>query len=110
MDIPKQIKVAANIVDIESWPIGEAFPEGRYGDFTQSLLKIRVSDGTKLSISQNTLLHEVLHSIYHAYNMYSEDDEERTVTAMANGLIQVLQDNPALVNFLMDEEVDSETK
>lgn len=48
----------------------------------------------------NTLIHELLHAIYDVYHIQDTDDEERTVTTMANGLTQVLKDNPELFTVL----------
>jgi len=45
-------------------------------------------------------LHEVLHAIWHNYNMNDQDDEERTVSQMAMGLAQVLVDNPELLRYI----------
>ena len=48
-----------------------------------------------------TLVHEVLHAVYHAFDIPSEDaDEETVVTKMAGGLAQVIIDNPALIEWL----------
>lgn len=48
----------------------------------------------------NTLLHEILHGIYHIYNIQQGDEEERVVNTFANGMIQVFQDNPDLLTYL----------
>ena len=42
----------------------------------------------------NTVVHETFHAIWYASNLPEEADEEDVVTCLANGLQQVLRDNP----------------
>ena len=43
----------------------------------------------------NTVVHETLHAVWHSANLPDEGvDEEDVVTCLANGLQQVLRDNP----------------
>lgn len=48
----------------------------------------------------DTLLHEILHGVYAAYNIKGKDKEERTVRTITHGLAQVWRDNPVLIEFL----------
>lgn len=52
----------------------------------------------------NTMLHEVLHAVWHTQGLRTEDGaEERVINSLTNGLHQVLRDNPALVAWLLQE-------
>lgn len=50
----------------------------------------------------DSFLHEILHGIYHVTGLSDEDNEERTVTALAHGLIEFIQRNPRAVAWLQD--------
>ena len=55
----------------------------------------------------DTLVHELLHIIAYEYALFDDDDhEERVVTAMANGLIQLLVRNPDLGRYLLETTND----
>lgn len=50
----------------------------------------------------NTLIHETLHAIFHTQGiLVDHDTEELVVNAMANGLTQVLRDNPEWIEFVL---------
>ena len=49
---------------------------------------------------QDTVLHEVLHAILRQQGRPYTKAEELHVTALAPGLLSVLQENPALVRYL----------
>lgn len=61
---------------------------------------IRLKPGMKRSKSQEVLLHEVLHAC--GYPSLAERDEE-FVDTVAPQLLQVLQQNPKLVQFLIQK-------
>ena len=44
----------------------------------------------------DTLLHEILHAIWHEYGLADREPEEHAVLMLATGLTQVLYDNPKL--------------
>lgn len=49
-----------------------------------------------------TLLHEILHGVWYAYNLEDGLKEEAVVTALGTGLMAVFVDNPDLMKVLMD--------
>ncbi|MGN1138918.1 MAG: hypothetical protein ACI4RM_05670 [Ruminococcus sp.] len=57
---------------------------------------IKVSKTGSLEHQQMVFLHEILHGIYDNYVPDNSYDEETIVTQMANGLYQVLVDNPEI--------------
>lgn len=44
--------------------------------------------------NRNTILHEVLHAVWYSLGMEEPASEEHVVTALSNGLMMVLRDNP----------------
>lgn len=50
---------------------------------------------------RDTLLHEVLHAIYSAFQLQDGETEERVVGNLATGLMTVLDENPWLREDLM---------
>jgi hypothetical protein len=48
------------------------------------------------SESADTLLHEVLHCLWRAFDLGLEDEEEHIVSVLATGLTTVMRDNPQL--------------
>lgn len=57
------------------------------------------------SIEQvNTLIHECLHAIYHTQGIKTDGDvEELVVNSLANGLVQMIRDNPQLIEYILSE-------
>jgi hypothetical protein len=52
----------------------------------------------------NTFVHEVLHAIFSVahYEFASDEDEENTVTCMANGLTAFFKNNPEAIVWIMN--------
>jgi hypothetical protein len=85
---------------IEEWSAAAASGAGKFGEVchTSFLIKIR-SDVDAIEIA-NTLLHEILHCCWRNGVLDEKDDEERVVLVLANQLLQVWRDNPAVVAFM----------
>ena len=53
----------------------------------------------------DTLLHEVLHAVWHCSGLHDgKYNEEQVVRGLTTWLLLVLRDNPDLVGYLCDEE------
>ena len=66
---------------------------------------IRISTAQSEAAERDTLLHELLHSIWYVMGVEppesaTADFEEYVVARMATGVLCVLRDNPKLVTFL----------
>ena len=61
--------------------------------------KIEIRSRLKWEEEANTLLHELLHAIYHCYRIKDKSDEEVTVTTMSNGLMELMTRNPKLQEY-----------
>ena len=61
---------------------------------------IEVISGLDSYMDRTTLLHEIMHAILRQQGRYYCKAEEEYVTALANGVITVLDDNPKLRKYL----------
>ena len=59
---------------------------------------IKYSDQHPESVVADTVLHEVLHAIWHNYLSEDSAEEEKAVTMLTHGLIQVIRDNPKFID------------
>lgn len=96
----KKVRVAAFDFEIIPWTHKEATSMQRYGECSSFELKIRI-DETLVPVQMvDTLLHEIGHAIYWAYNIEDEDKEERIVSTQATAWTQIFRDNPELLSFI----------
>lgn len=72
-----------------------------YARFSSSLGVIQMSrELHKNDVTvMNTLIHELIHSIFYNYHLPSEH-EEQIVSCVTNGLCTILRLNPDLVNYI----------
>jgi len=61
---------------------------------------IFVNTNLKEDIRANTLLHEIMHVIYHNYSIGTPEEEEKIVESFSNGLFAFLRQNQ---NFVIEE-------
>lgn len=99
LDLPKSIRVAAFDITVEEMDSKAATSKARYGEFSSLELKIRIEESGNIK-TVDTLIHEINHAIYWAYNIEDGDKEERIVSIMATAWTQVYRDNPYLVRFI----------
>ena len=71
-----------------------------YGECWQEQGTIKVETGLDSYMDRTTLLHEIMHAILRQQGRYYCKAEEEYVTALANGVITVLDDNPKLRKYL----------
>ena len=50
-----------------------------------------------------TLMHEVVHAILHQRGLYKASDDEELVDELAKGFVNLIRQNPKLVNFIKGE-------
>lgn len=76
-----------------------------FGRCTFLRKKIDISPDLCLRAEQQTTIHELLHAIRHEQGReYMNEVEEDFVNSLANGLLEVLQQNPRLVAYLLHHE------
>jgi len=104
MKLPKNVKIANHIFKITEWHSGEANASNKFGQCDCNELTIKISTDHADSHTKETLLHETLHGIFWSYGLRDGDNQERIVTTLAAGLMQVFQDNKEVYKFLNGEQ------
>jgi hypothetical protein len=64
--------------------------------------EINIRDGMPPVEEADTVLHEIMHAVWEHMDIGHRRVEESVVRKLATGLTQVFQDNPALVQYLVD--------
>lgn len=95
---PRTIRLGYKDVGIRFVPSDALGVGGAMGAYSGNS-GVMVADDLDSMERVNTVLHEVLHAVFHAgsaRNVISADTEELAVDTMANGLTQLMRDNPEL--------------
>ena len=98
-DMPKTAKIGPHVYRVERWPASK-IPEidgneaNAFHDPDGLLIVVR--QRLRRSKAQEFTVHEFLHSIWPA----GDPREEENVTSLAPRLLQLVQDNPELVEYL----------
>jgi hypothetical protein len=98
--LPKKLRIGGRTYKIMSWQAKEAATAGKFAECDKVNKIIRVDESWGEVEAAASLLHEILHAVFEEYVMKPDDDEERTVTTMEKGLIQVIKDNPKLWEYI----------
>lgn len=97
MKLPKRIRVGYRWYKVITWKHLEADASQRFGECDKNQAIIRVDPKYGPTKTCNTLLHEVLHAVWHDRIGEKEAEEERVVTSFADGLCALARDNPEIV-------------
>lgn len=92
--LPAEVKIIGKTYKIE--PVPEMDDE--CGACYDSKQLIKISEDLPQELSQDTLLHEVMHAI--DFQMHT-NMKERQISAMAAGLTAVFKENPTFVKYLL---------
>ena len=92
---PKHIRVG-----YRNWRIKCAELRDRYGECDKEAGLILYSPGQSPDVRLNTIIHEILHACFESGHVVDSDDEEKTVTILANQLSDVLSSNPDLLQWI----------
>jgi hypothetical protein len=96
--MPKTVKVGVHTYSILRKSKSQMGDDLGTCDFNE--LQILLRKQLRKSVSKETLIHEILHAAtYPSLNEKTMTDED-FVTAVSPVLLQVLQDNPELVEYL----------
>lgn len=110
MEYPKQLRIGYRNYNLE---FGRDVALGNMGESQHIAQKVRINTDYIQVEQANTLLHEALHCIYDI-NLPSTDEykkiEEEIVTQLTHGLIQMIQDNPKVIEFIINAANDTGIK
>lgn len=96
--MPKSIKVGAHVYSVLRKP--KVFTE-ELGECDFNTLQIFVKQRLRKSKAKEILIHECLHACTHpSLNSEKKWTDEDFVTAVAPVLLQVIQENPDLLEYL----------
>lgn len=100
--MPEFVKVGFRQYRIVEWSPRGAMAEGCSGQCDLTMAEIRVFTGLGWNKAANTLLHEVLHAVWYFHGLSDDDNQERYVNVIANGLSAVWVDNPDVITWIND--------
>lgn len=100
MELPKLIKVAGFDIKIVEWERLAASAAHRFGEWSDVESIIRIDTSVEKSNVIDTVLHELNHVIFWAYNLEEKDSEERICATLATAYLQVWRDNPKLYDWI----------
>lgn len=100
--LPQSVRIGYRTYAVKAISPIAATSREMFGECDNCLGEIRIRADLDPVKQANTLLHEVLHACWYVANVDDGDNQERTVTALANILTQVWRDNPELVAFLAE--------
>ncbi len=94
---PASIRIIGKTFEVEWQERIEHEGECVNGLFDSDTQQIQVVGNLPLELSQDALLHEVMHAVEFSMGL---DLEESVVNRMATGLLAVIKDNPRFVSYL----------
>lgn len=101
MELPDKIKIGPYLFDVAERNEAWHRQTGDFGSMVFEDLQINiVTSHRPHALVVDTLVHEVLHSIWAAAHLEEKDAEEKIVATMATWFLLVWQDNPELRKFM----------
>lgn len=88
-----KLRIGYRTYEIQAMDLDDRLDSGRAGWCDRATGRIAVFPEQAPDELADTMVHEVLHAIWHERDL-PEDDEERIVRALAHGLTALLKDHP----------------
>ncbi len=99
MKMPSHVIVGPYDVAIKELDSSDA--EKNYGLFNSEKMEIRLrKEFSSPQQAADTLLHEILHAVWHISGMSHKDGEERLVSSLATQICAVVRQNPGIIDWL----------
>ena len=95
-----EVKIAGFIFKVKKMARKANRVEGRMGFFSSTSGEISICTDYPDDQNVDSLLHEIGHAIWWAYNIEESDPEERVVRTQATAWTQVFRDNPQLLPWI----------
>jgi len=100
--LPGSVRIGPFVLKIEPTSVHESNGRREWGSCSVQAQKITIqSDMPTPAKAVDTLIHEIMHAIFWAYNIADEDKEERTVASLGTALTALHLDNPWLGPWIM---------
>jgi hypothetical protein len=100
MKLPKKVTVGAYTFKIKRWSQEMTQDKDAYGQFLPRQMYIGLDPNLTGTLLLDTLIHEINHCVFFAYNIHDKDEEERTVHTISTAWTQIYRDNPRLLKFI----------
>ena len=97
MQLPKKVKIGCFTYTVEEWREDLAEAAECFGTCSDKHQVLQIATHHGDERTHATLLHEILHAIWHVWSIEAEDGEERTIQVITHGLMAVINDNPKLL-------------
>lgn len=104
-NMPRSLRIGAHDYSIELMPTEWKRDDGDvvFGEFHEFEQKIMLrSDIKSASMAMEVAVHEIMHVIIHPLNFEAQQEEQLT-QVIGLGLAQVIRDNPALLEWMMEK-------
>ncbi len=99
MKMPTSVVIGPYDIQIRELDPSDA--EKNYGLFHSEKMEIHLrKEFSSAQQAADTLLHEVLHAVWHIAGLSHKDGEERLVATLATQICAVVRQNPDIVRFL----------
>ncbi len=102
MKLPETICIGYQDIEV----IETDFPDNEQGVYISDKSQIRIQRDMQPRESLNTVLHEIIHAIIFVYGakqiFKDEEEEERVVGLVGNGLAEAFSRNPELAKWTAD--------
>ncbi len=101
-DLPPLVRIGPFDIAIIIWSLHEASGARQWGQFSSAEMCIRVQEEFPSAIKAvDTLMHEIMHAIFWAYDILNDGDkEERVVRQLGTAITALHRDNPWLAHWI----------
>lgn len=96
MNIPESVKILGLIYKVEQVECIDVKNEDTVGQADHNNLVIKLKSSLSSTQKENTLIHEIVHSILESLGDHELSDDEKFVYRFSSVLHQVLKDNESL--------------
>jgi hypothetical protein len=103
--LPEGVRIGPYDYTIRAMDRIEVLESGAMGMCDEEFNVISLAVDSQPIHLAETVIHEILHALWGAADLPDEGpvDEERIVTALAKGILQVARDNPAVLAFIAQQ-------
>ena len=99
--LPKSVRIGGFDFRIEIMTTAAAASASRYGECSSVKQTISVQEWMASRYKcVDTVVHEIAHAMYWAYDIKDDDKEERIICAMGSGWMAFYRDNPWFLDWV----------
>jgi len=103
MKLPKKVKIGYHDYEIIEWSSKEVELSDTWGQCDKNEKKIYICTEANPRIVADIFIHECFHALWEYFNMEEEESEEKVVSLLSSGLIDIFVSNPQTLKFIADQ-------